>query len=176
MSLATYADLKSATKNWLGRGTELDTYLDDIIAVAERRIYRELRIRPMETSFSTAMSSGVLALPTSYVALKFAYVSATPTIILERKSPEWVYSNYPTRSTGSKPKYIARSGSTFIFGPFPDQDYTIAGIYYKRLDPIATTVSSIFTDSPDIYVFAACVEAGRFLKSSDTMNKFEPMY
>ncbi len=176
MPLLNYSDLKSAVKNWLGRGTEVDAYIDDVIAVAERRIYRELRIRAMETAFSDTIASGTVALPTSYVALKYAYINRVPVGFLQRKTAEYIYANYPNRSGGSTPAYIAREASTFIFGPFPDANYAIAGIYYKRLDPIATSVSTIFTDNPDIYVFASCVEMSRFLKDQEGVNRFEPMY
>ncbi len=176
MSLATYADLKSAVKNWLSRGTEIDAYIDDVIAVAERRIYRELRVKAMETALSDTMANGTIALPTSYVALKYAYINRTPVTFLERKTAEFIYENYPNRTNGSTPKYIAREASTFIFGPFPDSNYTISGIYYKRLDPIATSVSVIFTDNPDIYVFASCVEMSRFLNNPEGVARFDPMY
>src|SRR5260221_11189389 len=176
MSLATYADLKVAVKNWTGRGTEVDSVIDDIIAVAERRIYRELRVKQMETALSDTISGGTIATPSSYVALKYAYINTTPVRFLERTTAEWIYERYPSRAPDSPPKYIAREAATFIFGPFPDSGYSIAGIYYKRLDPIATSVSSIFTDNPDIYVFAGCVEMSRFLNNQDGVAKFEPMY
>ncbi len=176
MSLATYADLKVAVKNWTGRGTEVDSVIDDIIAVAERRIYRELRVKQMETALSDTISGGTIATPSSYVALKYAYINTTPVRFLERKTAEWIYERYPSRVATSPPKYIAREAATFIFGPFPDSGYAIAGIYYKRLDPIATSVSSIFTDSPDIYVFAGCVEMSRFLNNQEGVARFEPMY
>ena len=177
MALLTYADLKAAVKNWTGRGTEVDTFMDDIITVAERRIYRELRLRVMETSWNDTISAaGTLALPTSYVELKYAYIDGTPTRFLKRKTPEWIYESYPTRSAQTKPTFIAREASTFIFGPFPDSTYTVKGIYYKRLDPLSTTVSTIFTDHPDIYLYAGCVEICRFLQDDAGIAKFEPMY
>lgn len=176
MSLLTYADLKVAVKSWTGRGTEVDASIDDIIAVAERRIYRELRVKQMETALSDTVSGGTIALPTGYVALKYAYINMTPVRFLERKTAEWIYERYPNRVAESTPKYIAREASTFIFGPFPDSAYSVAGIYYKRLDPIATSVSTIFTDNPDIYLFAGCVEMSRFLNNQDGVAKFEPMY
>ena len=177
MSLLTYSDLKVAVKNWTGRGTEVDSVLDDIIAVAERRIYRELRVKQMEAPWSDTISAaGTVATPTSYVALKYAYINRTPVTFLERKTAEWIYSRYPTRIADRTPKYIAREAATFIFGPFPDSTYAIAGIYYKRLDPLATTVSTIFTDSPDLYVFAGCIELMRYLNNQDGVSRFEPMY
>jgi len=176
MSLVNYSDLKSAVKNWTQRGTEVDTFIDDIITVSERRIYRELRVRAMETALSDTIAGGTIALPTGYVALKYAYINTTPVRFLERKTAEWIYERYPNRVAQSTPKYIAREASTFIFGPFPDSGYSIAGIYYKRLDPIATSVSTIFTDNPDLYLFAGCLQMGIFLENTAMVNKFEPMY
>ncbi|HZC81909.1 MAG TPA: hypothetical protein VE222_09380, partial [Nitrospiraceae bacterium] len=112
----------------------------------------------------------------SYVGLKYAYINRTPVTFLERKTAEWILERYPTRAATSTPKYIAREASTFIFGPFPDSAYTVSGIYYKRLDPIVTSVSTIFTDNPDIYLFAGCVEMSRYLNDQAGVQKFEPMY
>src|SRR4051812_25063719 len=114
MTIASYLDLQTMGTNRLGRRTHLTTYVPHYIALGESRIYRELRVRQMETSFSTAIASGVIALPTSYRALKHAYIDGTPTQVLQRKDAEWIYANYPTRAADGQPKYVAQEASNFI--------------------------------------------------------------
>ena len=167
----TYAELQTAVKNWLKRGTELDTYLADIILAGEKRIFRKLRVRAMEEALSSAISSGTIALPTGYVGLKFAYIDGNPAQNLKRKSADWMYEKYPVRASSGKPKFIAREGATFIFGPYPDSGYTVKGSYYARPTAVATTVNSIFTDNPDLYLFAALAESSLFLGQDDNRPK-----
>ena len=167
MSITTHTELKTAVKNWLNRGTELDSYLDDLVLFGEKRIYRKLRVRAMETALSVTISSGVAAIPSDYVELKYAYLSTTPVTKLNMKEAGWIIEAYPTRSADGLPKFFAQDGSNFIFGPYPDSGYTLSGTYYKRLDPLASTTNAIFTTHPDLYLFAALAESAIFLKASD---------
>jgi len=177
MSLSTYADLKSGIKNWLRRGTELDSYIDDIITVGEARIFREVRAKDMETAFASTMATdGTLALPSSYIGLKFAYLNSSPVQWLEPKGNRWIYEKYPNRSTYSRPKFIAREGSNFIFGPFPDSTYTVNGVYYKNIGPVSSSAHALFTNNPDLYLFACLAETTAFIKDDPRTVFWEAKY
>lgn len=168
MSIATYAELKTAIVAWLDVPTATFTStIDDLVTIAENRLFRETRTRDMEAALSSTIASGVIALPTSYVALKFAYVDRSPTQILERRSAEWIYANYPRTNASDVPKYIAREATNFIFGPYPDSAYTIKGIYYKRLAALSGSVNALFTANPDLYLFA-CLAESELLVGRDT--------
>ena len=78
MAITTYSELQTAVSNWLHR-SDLTSYIPDFITLAETRIYREVRARDMETAFSDTIASGAVALPTSYIDLKHAYISRSPT-------------------------------------------------------------------------------------------------
>lgn len=177
MSLSTYSDLKTAVKSWLKR-SDLDAYIPDLITLGEMRIYRDLRIRAMETSLSSAISSGVLAVPSGYIEMKHAYVNASPVQWLKRKTAEWIYHNYPTRSADASPKYFAREGENFIFGPYPDSGYTVKGIYYKQPDPLSdsNTENWFTTNAPDLLLWAALCEAEPFMKNDARVQLWESKY
>ena len=64
-------------------------------------------------------------------------------------------------------------GSSFVFGPYPSSDYTIKGIYYKRLTAVATTANALFLANPDLYLFAALTEAAPFLKNDARIPVWE---
>jgi hypothetical protein len=160
MSINTYATLKTAIVSWLNiSATDIASQIDDLVTLGETRIFRKARTRDMEAVLSSTIASGVISLPTSYVALKFAYIDGTPTQRLERRSAEWIYMQYPVRSSEGKPKYIAREGTSFIFGPYADSAYTVKGIYYKRLDAISSSVNALFSSNPDLYLFACLAES-----------------
>ena len=158
MAISTYAELQTACSNFLHRD-DLASRIPEFITLGETRLFRELRVKDMETSFSTAITSGSITLPTSYIDLKYAYVDRSPVQWLERKPAAWLYEHYPTRSSDGTPKIIARQASTFIFGPYPDSAYTIAGVYYKNIGPVSTSAHALFTNNPDLYLFAALLEA-----------------
>lgn len=160
MSFTTYALFKTSLATWLDvSATDLSTIIDDLVTVAETRIFREARTRDMEYALSSTISSGVVALPTGYVALKFAYIDGTPTQKLERRPAEWIYDSYPTRSASGKPCFIAREGTNFIFGPYADSAYTVKGIYYKRLTAVSSSPNALFLANPDLYLFACLAES-----------------
>jgi hypothetical protein len=177
MSISSYSELKTAVANWLNR-SDLTAYVPDFIMMGEKRIYRELRIRAMEASLSSAISSGVISVPSGYVELKFVYIDGTPVNRLTKKDPGWIYENYPTRSADGKPQFIAREVDNFIFGPYPDSSYTVKGVYYKRLDALSdsNTTNWFITNAPDLLLFAALAEAEPFLKNDDRTALWEAKY
>jgi hypothetical protein len=160
MAITTFAELKTAIASWMDVSTsDVSSVIDDLVMVGEKRIFRETRTRDMEEALSSAIASGVIALPTSYVALKFAYIDGTPTQKLERRSAEWIYETYPSRSSSGKPKFIAREGTNFIFGPYADSSYTVKGVYYKRLAVLSSSANALFLANPDLYLFACLAES-----------------
>lgn len=164
MALSTYADLQTAVSNWLKR-SDLTNYTADLITLGETWIYRHARTRAMETSLSVAISSGVAALPSDFIALKNARISGTPTYPLSIRPAEWVYDQYPLRGQGGIPKFVAVEGSNLIFGPYPDSTYTVNGTYYANLGALSAGVHALFTQNPDLYLFAALAEAEAFIKN-----------
>lgn len=177
MSIASYSDLKSLIARRLKRN-DLTDYIPDYIRFAEARIYRELRVRQMETALSSAIASGVIAVPSGYLDLKHAYINGTPVQKLQRKDAEWIYQNYPTRSSDSQPKFIAREGESFIFGPYPDSAYTVKGIYYKKLDALSDSNTSnwLITDAPDLILWASLIEAQIDIHQDDRIPLWQAKY
>lgn len=164
MSITTYSELTTAVKNWIARD-DLDTYLDDIVMLGEKWIYRHARVRAMEEPFNETMVSGIITLPSDYVEMKSAYIDRTPIQWLDRKSLTWIYSSYPSRVSEKCPKFFANNGNTLEFGPFPDMEYTVKGTYYKRFAPLSAELNSLFTDNPDLFLFAALSEAELFIQN-----------
>jgi hypothetical protein len=174
LSISTYAELKTAVSNRLRRA-DTSSYVDDWILLAETDIYRRLRTKDMETALSGTIASGVLALPSGYIDLKFAYINQTPVVWLERKQARWIYQNYPDRSGGSLPAFIAREGSNFIFGPYPSA-YTVSGVYYKNLGAVSTTAHALFTSNPDVYLYGALYMAVLEQKDDKGIGRWQPLY
>ena len=183
MSFASYTSFGTSLATWLlnsNTATITDvgvSMVADLITVGETRIFREARTRDMETEFSDTISSGGLALPTSYLALKTAYVNSSPTQSLERRPAEWIRLTYPQNSSSGIPKFIARYGPAFIFGPYPDSAYTIKGVYYKQLTAISgAAVNTLFTTNPDLYLFACLAEGDMVIGRDPRVQIWESKY
>lgn len=176
MALDTYANLQTAIANELAR-SDLTSFIPDWITLAESRINKVLRVRQMETTMSTVMASGIVAVPTNYVALKDAYItSSSPYQNLERKTANWIYDKYPSRVADNLPKFIAREGASFIFGPYPDANYTIQVVYWNRLAALSTAVNSVFTAYPGLWFFGALCESAHRLKADSRIPMWEARF
>lgn len=177
MSIANYSELQSAVEAWLDSSAHTSR-VPDFITLGENRVYRELRIRTMETALSVSVSGGVAAMPSDYVELKHAAISGSPNQPLLKQTAEWVFRNYPTRSADSKPKYIAEDGDNFIFGPYPDTTYTLVGTYYARLAALSATNTTnwFITNAPDILLAASLVEAWEYIGNDKERDYWEIRY
>ena len=176
MTISTYANLQTAVKGWLQRASisfDSTDYVPDLIRMGELYIFRHARTRDMESSISSTMSSGTIAIPADYVAMKHCYLTTTPVTPLQRKAADWIYTAYPTRSADDIPKFFATDNGYFIFGPYPDSDYTLNGTYYKRLTSISSSANALFTANPDLYLFAALAECKAWQKDMDYIKLWE---
>lgn len=176
-SIVSYSTLQSAVADWLDR-SDLTTQIKDFIAFGEERLNRQLRIRDFETALSDTISSGVIAVPSGYLEMKYAYVNSTPTSPLVRADVEYIYKNYPTRSADSKPAYYAREAGNFIFGPYPDDDYTIKGVYYAAPSALSdANTTNYYTDSaPELILYASLLSAEVFLKNDERYPLWKAKY
>jgi hypothetical protein len=175
MAISTYAELQTAVANWLHRAG-LTAIVPDLITLGEKRIFREVRVRVMESALNSAIASGVLAVPADYLELKSAYIDGTPVQQLQRATASQIYTQYPLRTSTSKPKKIAREGANFIFGPYPDSDYTVKGIYYAAPTIVSSSDNALFVANPDLYLFAALSEASAFIKNDARIALWEQKY
>lgn len=146
--------------------------------MGEKRLQRELRIHETETDLSVSLSNGIATIPTDFAELKWASLDGSPTYPLEVKDSQWIMRKYPLRESSGIPQYIAVDGLSFIFGQFPDSDYTLIGKYWK--DP--TLLSSSETENewtsyaPDALLFACLSETAPFLKEDGRIQVWEQKY
>src|ERR1700761_8020003 len=122
-----YNSLKQAVQDWFAR-TDLGGWIDYFIQKAEQKIYRDIfamnqgnGVSPMEMPFTgTIADDGTVALPVGYLGLKNAVVNLDGNAFqLQRRNPEFIYTQFAFRGAGGSPSYIARQGQNFIFGPSP---------------------------------------------------------
>jgi hypothetical protein len=174
MALTTYSDLQASVASWLHRD-DLTAIVPDLIALGEERLFRELRCRQMETALSGTIASGVIAVPSDYKELKFAYIDGTPIQSLQKTSAHDIYTRYPYRVSDTLPQYIARDATNFVFGPYPDSTYTVKGVYYAQPASISSS-ATFFAQFPSLFLFASLCEAAPFMMNDTRLSVWESKY
>lgn len=175
MSLSTYNDLKAAVANWTKRA-DLSSYLDDLVTLAEIRILREVRIKDLEANFSAVMSDGTVAVPSDFMGWRNAYIDAPGQPRLDTASPDQLRQKYDLGINSGMPSMVAQEGGYFIFWPSPSSDYTVKGVYYARPSALSSATYSLFTNNPDLYLFATLAETAPFLKDDKRVELWEAKY
>lgn len=175
--ITDYDSLQTAVGDYLAR-SDLTTFVPNFVQNCEAKLLRILRIRQMETALSGTVSSGVLAVPSDYLQLKYAYVDRSPIQWLEVTTAENIYNTYPVRSGGEIPVLIAREAGNFIFGPYPS-NVSIKGVYYAKPDLLRddSDGSNFLTDDmPDLLLYGSLLEAEPFIKNDPRVALWQTMY
>jgi hypothetical protein len=180
-----YNSLKQAVQDWFAR-SDIGNWIDYFIQMAEADIYRDIiagnqgrGVRPMEASLSVAIANGAAAVPSDYLGLKIALVSLSGnTFEMQRVNPEFIYTQYPQQVASGTPAYIARQGANFVFGPYPDANYTITGIYWQKSRQLTAVNSTnwIVNTIPTILLAATNRAAARFNKDQEALGIWSDLY
>lgn len=165
MSITTYAELKTAVANWLGRDA-LTNRIPEFIAMAEDRIYETLRVRAMEASatINTTAAQRADDLPSGYLQSRSLYVSGDPVQRLEYRTPVNYWSIYASATTG-KPVVFTIEGESFEWGPIPDDTYSIVVAHYARPSAMSADSDSptLLTKARGLFLYGALLEAAPML-------------
>jgi len=164
MALTTYAELQASVADWLAR-SDLTTQIPDFIALAEARINRVLRLQAMETAYTGTIAGGVIAVPSDWLEWRSVWASYSGQVYpLEPASLEVMQRQYPTRSGDGIPSVIARQAGNYIFGPYPEGNYAIEGVYFARFAlSNAAPTNWLLTYAPDAYLYGALLASAPYL-------------
>tara|TARA_R110002073_G_scaffold55359_1_gene141868 strand:- start:914 stop:1561 length:648 start_codon:yes stop_codon:yes gene_type:complete len=173
MALGTYTELKDAIADWLDR-SDLTSRIPDFIALAEARINRELRIRPMEVRSVAYTSSGqkYFNLPGGYLQMRNIQLNTNPTTPLEYITPEMLDRLYGSNTTG-KPRAYTLIGDEIQLSPIPDAAYEIEMAFYENITSLGDGTSGTVTynwltqNAPDILLYGSLMEAEPFIKNDE---------
>ena len=174
MAITTYAELQTATANWLDRSDMTDR-IPEFIELAEANFNRVIRQPDMITKDdSFSISSRYTTLPTDTLEIVRIVLDLTPVIVLEYMTPEELSERRSSLTGTGKPYYFTTiGGSTNQLEVLrsPDSTYTASIIYYTRIAALtdSATTNWLLTNHPDIYLFGTLVEAEPYLKNDDRM-------
>ena len=175
MAITTYAELQTATANWLDR-TDLTSRIPEFIELAEANFNRVIRQPDMiskDDSFSIA--GRYTTLPSDTLEIVRIVLDLTPVIVLEYMTPEEISQRRIVMSATGKPYYFTTIGGStnqLEVLPSPDSTYTSSIVYYTRIAALSDSATSnwLLAAHPDIYLFGTLVEAEPYLKNDERLS------
>jgi len=166
MSITTYAELKTAVANWLGRD-DLTDRIPEFISLAEGRLARntKLRLLEQETTVDVSISSQTIANPaTRFLGARRLYQNAQAQPQLAYMPSEDFWQRGAVWETGT-PKFYTIEGTNISFAPAPDSTYTGKLLYWQRWAALsdASDTNWLLTNHAGAYLYAALLESGPYI-------------
>jgi hypothetical protein len=164
MALSTYAELQASIAGWLSRGN-LTARIPDFITLAEARFNRKLRVREMETVVSGTLSGQTLTPPTDLLEIqRLAIYPTGAEVELEYTAPKTM-AKYGTET--GQPFYFTTMNQALYVAPIPDGNYAYKLFYVQKVPALSGSNATnwLLTSAPDVYLYAALLEAEPYLKN-----------
>jgi hypothetical protein len=178
--VTSYSTLLTEVASWLARGDLADA-IPGFVQNFEERFYRNPKNygQWMQSALSVSFSS-TATIPSDFLVLRVAYLDGESNKPLQQSSLEQVLQSYP-RSGSGKPKWIARDGSNFIFGPVPDGTYTLNGTYYAKPTLLRSYASDavahyLTVNAPDLLLYGALMEAQPYVMNDKCYGLWQAKY
>lgn len=178
MAFTNYSALKTTIANYLGR-TDLTTQIPDFITLAETRLQRELRTRPMLKSATATMTSGdnTVGLPTDFLEMRDIFIQGNPRQPVSYMSPSAFTRNSRAEDGGKCIDYTIL-GSEMAFAPIPDTAYVLEMLYYAKPDVLSDSNPSnaFLANYPDALLYGALAQAEPFLMNDARITTWAGLY
>jgi len=173
-----YATLKTTIANYLAR-TDLTDQIPEFIRLAEDRLRRDLRIRPMlkVATASTTAGDATVSLPSDFLAMKDLHIDSNPVGVLQFENTSNFFRNTRSKQSG-QPRFYTLLGSEFQFAPIPDSAYTLRMVYYYKPDYLSDSNSSnlFLANCPDLLLYGSLGEAEPYLMNDERLQTWAALY
>jgi hypothetical protein len=175
--ITNYETLGTAIGDYLARD-DLASFAPNFIQNWEERFYRQPLNWANWMESSTSLLTTAATVPADFLGIKYATLTSSPP--LQRVSSQMLYATWP-RGIPGKPRMIARDGTSFVFGPEPDGEYTLTLRYFAKpralRDPLLQDGSNwLTTNAPDLCLYGALLEAESFLKNDSRIAVWRDFY
>ena len=180
MALTSYTTLKNEIASYLNR-TDLSSYLDTFIDLAESRMARDLRLREMETidtSITTVSGTQSYDLPTGYLEMRYAALQTSPYTFLTYLAPPDFMRVYNAGEGSGSPTHYTIIGSKIYLGMQPDAAKVLELGFFKRPTGLSSTNADnlVLTNFPDLYLYACLAESEPFLMNDERLQVWASLY
>ncbi len=170
MAITTYTELQAAIANWLEKDN-LGDRIPEFITLTEARLARELKTSELEVTTTLSVTASTEALPTNYTGMIRAHLSGTyPT--LDYLPSDRFHSVYASTTSG-RPVCYTIEANNILFGPSPDDTYTMTYTYIAKPNIASADTNRLLTIYPDLYLFGALSEGANYIGDTEAYAKFE---
>lgn len=170
--ITDYGELKTAVADWVNRD-DLADKLPNFIAIAEKTIFRRLRIPENEAVYSeTIDGNATVNVPADFLEAKNILVNGSP---LEVVSDIYAYSY--TNTSGST-RYVGRSGDLFLFRPLVVDGDIVTINYWQDQSGMSadTDTTEVLAEAPDLYLYATIMEIEKYLGSEGRIAQTKALF
>jgi hypothetical protein len=174
MSLANYTDLKVAMAAHLNR-SDLSSYLDDFIDIAESMHQRDIRIREMIVLDTLTVDARQVAVPAGVLEIISLRLMTTPVTVLEELNLHEM-NRWRQETTGRPVKFTIHEEIEFDCDPA--EDYGAEIIYYGAVTALGAGQASnaILAKAPDLYLYGSLMAAAPFLGNDERIQTWGTLY
>jgi hypothetical protein len=175
MSIATYAELKTAVGNWL-EDDELTDRIPEFIALGEASIARDVRCRDMEKRATTTITTEYVEIPDDYISIRNIQLNTDPVRDLEYLTPETLDRMTSHSGTG-EPKWFTIIGREFQFRPVPTS-YEVEIAYTARFAAFSDDADTnwLLENHPGIYLYGTLTAAGIYRRDEEGLRTYAIAY
>jgi hypothetical protein len=178
MSFTNYSALQTTVASYLGR-SDLTAMIPTFITLAETRLQRELRTRPMLKSATANMTGGdnTVGLPTDFLEMRDLFTQGNPRMPVSYMSPSAFTRNARATESG-RPVDYSVIGSEMNFAPIPDGNYVLEMLYYYKQDVLSSTnASNVFLSNyPDALLYGTLAQAEPYLMNDARIATWAGLY
>jgi hypothetical protein len=176
VAITSYTELQTAVGNWLDR-TDLASRIPEFIALAEPKMRRLLRDRMVRASLTMLVGFDSLVPPT--------WVKEVLALRYNTSNREYALRGVTTvaladlrRSGSGVPRFYTVVNGQILFDVSADAEYTLEVIYIENITPLSAgnPTNSTLTNSPDIYLYGALVEAEPYLEHDERVSLWETRF
>ena len=183
--LTNYEGLKAAVADYLGRDDMADR-IPVFIALAERRMNRELRLRVMERRAETDVLCGQSAVP-----LPWRRQPGNWDVFMEMRDLTFQDNDgdtvnlcyfppdtYGQKRASGRPEGYTIIGRDLFLVPAPAADGKLYLTYYAEIEPLGALQpdNAVLLTFPDLYLYGALVESGPFTRGSAPLEIWTQYY
>ena len=176
-AFTSYDNLKTNIADYLAR-SDLTDKIPMFVALAEKRLNRDLRLRQTLQQSTYTLDSGFqVPTPSDFLEMKDIHIDANPIINLDFKTVSQFYRLANVSGSGNPINYTLVSNN-FVLAPRPTGSSVINMTYYKIPKVLSdTNASNEYLDvCPDLLLYASLVESAPFLMNDERLTTWESLY
>ena len=163
-----YSELQTEIIDWSVKqgDTAFSAMVPNFIKYAEAQINRDLRIRLMEKTSQTVITTadGVVPLPDDFREFRAVAALTNPITPLDYVSPQSLNVKRASLQSGNPTCFSVIANNMVVF-PVPNSGTTTLEITYFASIPalsVTTPTNAMLTNNPDVYLFASLMLAAQY--------------